>query len=120
MALYFWARNVLTFMRVGLVPVKVGFPCLFALSIKSLHDFKDNLLEVCMFYLAFGLVSVIFGTFDISGYGASGPSSTILCFPTAPQRGMMVRSSVSVAQLCIKFRGPTFSRYAGSFGKECQ
>ena len=30
------------------------------------------------------------GTFDISGKGGSGPSSTTFCLPTTPQRGMTV------------------------------
>ena len=33
----------------------------------------------------------MFGTFDMSGNGGSGPSSTIFCLPTLPQRGMLGR-----------------------------
>jgi hypothetical protein len=32
----------------------------------------------------------MFGTFDISGNGGRGPSSTIFCLPTLPQRGIWV------------------------------
>ena len=50
-----------------------------------------------MSYLAFGDMSCMFGTLDMSGNGGSGPSSTIFCLPTLPQRGISVASSVSVA-----------------------
>ena len=36
----------------------------------------------------------MFGTLDMSGNGGSGPSSTIFCLPTLPQRGISVGSSV--------------------------
>ena len=35
----------------------------------------------------------------------SGPPSAIFCFPTLPQRGIVVGSSVSVAQQCVRSRG---------------
>ena len=63
-----------------------------------------------MSYLAFGAMSCMFGTLDMSGNGAKGPSSTIFCLPTLPQRGCSVASSVSVAQQCTRLRGPYLSR----------
>ena len=63
-----------------------------------------------MSYFAFGVMSCMFCTFDMSGKGASGPSSTILCLPTSPQRGITVLSSVSVAQVWTRLRGPTVAR----------
>ena len=42
-------------------------------------------------------MSCMLGTFDMSGNGGSGPSSTIFCLPILPQRGCSVGSSVSVA-----------------------
>jgi hypothetical protein len=44
----------------------------------------------------------------------SGPVSSIFCFPTLPQRGSTVGSSLSVAQECITPRGPNVLR---KFGK---
>ena len=43
------------------------------------------------------------------GNGANGPSSTIFCLPTLPQRGISVGSSTSVAQQCTRLRGPVLS-----------
>ena len=48
----------------------------------------------------------MFGTFDMFGNGGSGPSSSIFCLPTLPQRGISVGSSLSVAQQWIRLRGP--------------
>ena len=63
-----------------------------------------------MSYLAFrNGRSCMFGTLDMSGNGGSGPSSTIFCLPTLPQRGITVASSVSVAQQCTRLRGPYLS-----------
>jgi hypothetical protein len=64
--------------------------------------------KVVMSYLAFPKPSHMSGTFDMSGYGAKGPSSSIRCFPTLPQRGITVGSSTSVAQERTRLRGPYF------------
>ena len=107
-------------MRVVLCQMKNGLPSFLALSMKSLEALTSTSSKVVMSYLAFGVISCMFGTFDMSGNGASGPSSTIFCLPISPQRGISVASSVSVAQLCTRLRGPGLSRYAGSFGNEYQ
>src|SRR4029450_6959267 len=107
MALYFFERKVQTCMRVVLCQTKNGFPSLFALSMKSLEALTSTSSKVVMSYLAFrNGKSCMFGTFDMSGNGGRGPSSTILCLPTLPQRGISVGSSVSVAKLWIRLRGP--------------
>src|SRR6516162_9307273 len=96
-ALYFFDRNVQTCIRVLLCQTKNGLPSLLALSMKSLEGLTSTSPKVVMSYFAFrkGKLCML-GTFDMSGNGGSGPSSTILCFPTLPQRGIMVASSVSV------------------------
>jgi len=67
---------------------------------KSEEDLTITSSKVVMSYLAFRKGrSCMFGTFDMSGNGGRGPSSTIRCLPTLPQRGISVGSSVSVAQL---------------------
>src|SRR4029077_605611 len=109
-AWYFGERNVQTCMRVVLCQMKNGLPSVLALSMKSLEDLTSTSSKVVMSYLAFGVMSCIFGTLDMSGYGASGPSSTILCLPTTPQRGITVGSFVLVAKVCTRLRGPTLSR----------
>src|SRR4029453_15820251 len=107
MELYFFDRNVQTCMRVVLCQTKNGFPPLLALSMKSLEAFTNTSSKVVMSYLAFRKgKSCMFGTFDMSANGGSGPSSTIRCLPTLPQRGISVGSSVSVAKLWIRLRGP--------------
>src|SRR5262250_2014105 len=107
MSLYFFGRNVQTCMRVVLCQTKNGLPSRLALSMKSLDALTNTSSKVVMLYLAFrNGTSCMFGTFDMSGNGASGPSSTILCFPILPQRGISVGSSLSVAKLWITLRGP--------------
>src|SRR5580700_11214469 len=107
MDLYFSDRNVQTCMRVVLCQTKNGFPSLLALSMESLEALTNTSSKVVMSYLAFrNGRSCMFGTFDMSANGGSGPSSTTFCLPTAPQRGITVGSSVSVAQQCTKLRGP--------------
>ena len=65
---------------------------------KSPDAFTSTSSKVVMSYFAFrNGKSCMFATFDISGNGGSGPSSTILCLPILPQRGISVLSSVSVA-----------------------
>src|SRR5690242_14365732 len=107
MALYFCDRNVQTCIRVVLCQTKNGLPSFFAWSMKSLEDFTSASSNVVMSYLALrNGRSCMFCTFDMSGNGGSGPSSTIFCLPTFPQRGISVGSSTSVAQQCTRLRGP--------------
>ena len=85
-------------MRVVLCQTKNGLPSFLALSMKSLEALTSTSSKVVMSYFAFrNGMSCMFGTFDMSGNGGSGPSSTIFCLPTLPQRGISVGSSVSVA-----------------------
>src|SRR5262245_64065257 len=109
-AWYFGDRNVQTCMRVVLCQTKNGFPSVLALSMKSHEDLTSTSSKVVMSYLAFGVMSCMLGTLLMSGYGARGPSSMILCLPIFPQRGCTVGSSVSVAYVCSKSRGPILSR----------
>src|SRR5262249_50655460 len=96
-----------TCMRVVLCQTKNGLPSRFALSIKSLDALTKTSSKVVMSYFAFrNGKSCMFGTFAMSGNGGSGPSSTIRCLPIFPQRGISVGSSVSVAKLWIRLRGP--------------
>ena len=74
-------------------------------------DFRKASSTVSMSYLA---------ALSIPGPGGSGPSSSILCRPTLPQRGISAGSSWSVAQQWSTFRGPYFARNAGSFGYDGQ
>src|SRR5499426_4199914 len=107
MELYFLARNVQTCMRVVLCHTKNGLPSFLALSMKSLDALTRTSSKVVMSYFAFrNGRSCMFGTFDMSGNGGRGPSSTTLCLPTFPQRGTSVGSSLSVAQQCTRLRGP--------------
>src|SRR5215475_7488117 len=107
MELYFFDRNVQTCMRVVLCQTKNGLPSRLALSMKSLDALTNTSSKVVMSYFALrNGKSCMFGTFDISGNGGSGPSSKILCLPTLPQRGISVGSSVSVAKLWIRLRRP--------------
>src|SRR5262245_489701 len=94
-------------MRVVLCQRKNGLPSFLALSMKSLDDFTSTSSKVVMSYFALmNGRSCMLGTFDMSGNGASGPSFTIFCFPTLPQRGSTVASSASCAKQCTKLRGP--------------
>src|SRR4029453_18300216 len=89
MALYFFERKVQTCMRVVLCQTKNGLPSPLALSMKSLEALTSTSSKVVMSYFAFmNGKSCMFGTFDMSGKGGSGPSSTILCLPILPQRGI--------------------------------
>src|SRR5262245_255699 len=117
---YFLERNVQTCMRVVLCQRKKGLPSFLALSMKSFECLTSTSSNVVMLYLAFWSPSCMFWTSDMSGNGASGPSSTIRCLPTLPHRGMTVSSSLSVAQQCTRLRGPYFLWKAGSLGKEYQ
>src|SRR6516162_3833603 len=106
MSLYFLDRNVQICMRVGLCQMKNGLPSFLALSMKSQEALTKSSSKVVM--LCFALrneISCMLGTLDISGNGGRGPSSTIFCLPTLPQRGITEASSVSVAQQCIRLRG---------------
>ena len=94
-----WAeRNVQTCMRVVLCQTKNGLPSFLALSMKSHRCLDQHLVEGR--HVIFGLRTACracSGTLAMSGNGGSGPSSTIFCLPTLPQRGITVGSSVSVA-----------------------
>src|SRR5262252_6112010 len=107
MFLYLSDRNVQTCMRVVLCQRKNGLPACLALSMNSHESLTSTSSKVVMSYLAFrNGMSCMFCTFDMSGYGGSGPSSTIFCLPILPQRGISVGSSLSVAQQCTRLRGP--------------
>src|SRR5437667_9764635 len=110
MARYFAERNVQTCMRVVLCQTKNGLPSFFALSMNAQELLTSTSSNVVMSYLAFTSMSCMLGTLDMSGYGGSGPSSTIFCLPTLPQRFITAGSSVSVAQQCTRLRGPYLSR----------
>src|SRR5262244_3739157 len=98
MELYFFDRNVQMCMRVVLCQTKNGLPSRLALSMKSFDDLTNTSSKVVMSYFALrNGRSCMFCTLDMFGNGGSGPSSTILCLPTLPQRGISVGSSVSVA-----------------------
>src|SRR4029453_3699975 len=120
MARYLGARKVQTCMRVVLCQTKNGLPSLLALSMKGLGGASRTPPKGVIPFLALGRPGCMWGALDMSGYGASGPSSTIRCFPTLPQRGITVWSSLSVAQVWTRFRGPYFAWKAGSLGKEYQ
>src|SRR5262249_28126372 len=101
MELYFFERKVQTCMRVVLCQTKNGLLACFALYMNSQDCLTSTSSKVVMSYFAFrNGMSCMFGTFDMSGKGGSGPSSTIRCLPTLPQRGISVSSSLSVAQQC--------------------
>src|SRR5690349_14519380 len=102
MARYFGERNVQTCMRVVLCQTKNGVPAFLALSMDSQEFLTSTSSNVVMSYLAFVGRSCMLGTLDMSGNGANGPSSTIFCLPTLPQRGMLLSSSLSVAQQCTR------------------
>src|SRR5262249_25371570 len=97
MAPYFLERNVQTCMRVVLCQTKNGLPSFLAWSMKSQELWTSTSSNVVMSYLCFTPMGCMLGTLDMSAYGGSGPSSTILCLPTLPQRGISVGSSFSVA-----------------------
>src|SRR5262245_10675198 len=100
MARYFGDRKVQTCMRVVLCQTKKGLPAFLAWSMKFEEACTSTSSKFVMLYLALAKGrSCMLGTFDISGNGGSGPSSTTFCLPTLPQRGITVASSVSVAQL---------------------
>ena len=102
MASYFGDRWVKTCARVGFIQTKNGLPSFFALSMKAIVEADMTSSKVVMSYLMPGF-----------GSGGNGPSSTILCLPTLPQRGISVGSSTSVAQLWTRLRGPTVSFHSG-------
>src|SRR5215831_4795615 len=107
MELYFLDRNVQTCIRVVLCQTKNGLLPFLALSMKSQDDLTSTSSKVVISYFAFrNGMSCMFCTLLMSLNGGSGPSSTIFCFPTLPQRGMVVESSVSCAQQCTRLRGP--------------
>src|SRR5262245_20203464 len=107
-------------MRVVLCQTKNGLPAFFASSMNRFEFSTSTSSKVVMLYLAFSEMSCMLGTLDISAYGGSGPSSSIFCLPTLPQRGCTVSSSLSVAQQCTRLRGPYLSRKACSSGYEYQ
>src|SRR5215470_14604118 len=84
-------------MRVVLCQMKNGLPSLFAWSMKRLLFWTSTSSNVSMSYFALR-PSCQPSRPAMFGNGASGPSSTIRCLPTLPQRGITVGSSVSVAQ----------------------
>src|SRR5215475_5643924 len=107
-------------MRVELCQTKNGLPSFLALSMKSQELLTSISSTVVMSYFPFSEMGCMLGTFDMSGNGGSGPSSSIFCLPTSPQRGSLVESLLSVAQQWMKWRGPYVSRYFWSSGKEYQ
>src|SRR4029450_5704510 len=108
-------------MRVVLCQMTNDLPSFLALSMKSDVLLTSTSSNVVMSYLALrNGRSCMFGTVYMSAHGGSGPSSWIFCLPILPQRGISVASSVSVAQLCTRLRGPYLSRKAWSFGNEYQ
>src|SRR5262245_57191559 len=108
-ARYFGERNVQTCMRVVLCQTKNGLFSFFAMSMNSQELLTSTSSNVVMSYLCFTPIGCMLGTLAISGYGGSGPSSTMRCLPTLPQRGITVGSSTSVAQECTRLRGPNLS-----------
>src|SRR5262245_5641162 len=107
MARYFGDKKVQTCMRVVLCQTKKGLPYFLALSMTSADALTSISSKVVMLDFAFRKGrSCMLGTLDISGHGGSGPSSTIFCLPPLPQRGISVGSSVSVAKVCTRLRGP--------------
>ena len=78
-------RNVQTCMRVVLCQTKNGLPSFLALSMKSRDALTKTSSKVVMSYFAFANGrSCMFGTFDMSGNGGSGPSSTISVCRSGP------------------------------------
>src|ERR1700748_1967590 len=97
MAPYFFERNVQTCMRVVLCQTKKGLLSRLALSMKSLDALTNTSSKVVMSYFAFkNGRSCMFGTFNMSGNGGNGPSSTILSLAPLPQRGLYGGSAGSV------------------------
>ena len=86
-------------MRVVLCQRKNGLPSFLALSMKPLRVFDQDFVEglhVVLGALGACLPVLVVGRMFLNG--RSGPSSTIFCLPTLPQRGISVGSSLSVAQ----------------------
>src|SRR5215510_8695932 len=107
MELYFLERNVHTCARVGFCQMKNGFPSFLALSMKSHADLVMTSSKVVMLYFAFRKGrSCISCTSDMFSNGGSGPSSVTFCLPIAPNRGISVVSTVSVAKEWTRLRGP--------------
>src|SRR5262245_58214610 len=108
-------------MRVVLCQRKNGFPSFLALSMKLLLCSTSTSSKVSMSYLEPGGPACQFWWSAVMFLnGRNGPSSTILCLPTLPQRAISVESSTSVAQECTRLRGPYLLKKAGSDGKEYQ
>src|SRR5262249_62288175 len=101
-------------MRVVLCQTKNGLPACFALSMNSQVVLTSTSSNVVMSYLCLTPIGCMLGTFVMSGYGGSGPSSTIFCLPTLPQRGITGVSSLSVAHQGTRVRGPALAREARS------
>src|SRR6516164_10507952 len=95
-------------MRVVLCQIKKGLLSFLALSIAPVLLPTSTSSKVSMSYLAGRPFCQCCLSF-ISGKGGNGPSSSIFCFPTLPQRGIVVVSSVSVAQQWVILRGPVLS-----------
>src|SRR6516165_5972621 len=108
-------------MRVVLCHRKNGLPSLFALSMNAFEWSTSTSSNVSMSYLEpGGPCCQPWWSAAMFLNGRKGPSSTIRCLPTRPQRGISVESSLSVAQQCTKLRGPYVWKKAGSDGKEYQ
>src|SRR5262245_65261875 len=107
-------------MRVVLCQTKNGLPAALASSMNLQELLTSSSSNVVMSYLCFTPMGCMLGTLDMSGYGARGPSSTIVCLPILPQRGCTVSSSLSVALQWTRLRGPYLSRKAWSSGNEYQ
>src|SRR5215475_4798346 len=108
-------------MRVVLCQRKKGLPSFLALSMKPLLCSTRTSSKVSMSYFEPGGPACQFWWSAVMFLnGRSGPSSTIFCLPTLPQRGISVGSSTSVAQECTRLRGPYLSKKAESEGKEYQ
>src|SRR5208283_284028 len=95
-------------MRVVLCQMKKGLPSFLALSMKPVVLLTSTSSKVSMSYLA-GRPFCQVCMSVMLGNGARGPSSTIFCLPIGPHLGCTVLSAVSVAQQCVRLRGPVLS-----------
>src|SRR5215470_12210430 len=108
-------------MRVVLCQMKNGLPSFLALSMNPFEDSTTTSSKVSMSYLEpEGPACHCWWSAVMFLKGRRGPSSTIRCLPTLPQRGISVGSSTSVAHECTRLRGPCFWKKAGSEGYEYQ
>src|SRR5215831_6406233 len=108
-------------MRVVLYQTKKGLPSFLARSMNPFDCSTSTSSNVSMSYLEPGGPACQFWWSAVMFLkGRNGPSSTILCLPTLPQRGISVASSTVVAQQCTRLRGPCCWKKAGSDGNEYQ